>query len=280
MSRLTGKVAIVTGGASGIGRATALRLAEEGARVVVADLNGPGAETVAEEIQHAGGVAIGVKSDVSDEGEVEAMTAAAVAEFGSVDVLHNNAAMVGAGLLGLDGDVLSTSPDIWDRTFAVTLRGQWLCARSVMPHMLAAGRGSIINTSSGASLGGDRSRIAYSAAKAGVNSLTRSIATVYGKQGIRCNAIAPGFVLTPPARLQVPPRDLAVYVDNCLTPELGEPEDIAAVVAFLAADESRYITGQVISVDGGSFSHLGTLAAFRRLARDDADEASVGAGND
>jgi NAD(P)-dependent dehydrogenase (short-subunit alcohol dehydrogenase family) len=124
-----------------------------------------------------------------------------------------------------------------------------------------------VNMSSGTSLGGDRVRIAYSAAKAGVNSLTRSIATQYGKQGVRCNAVAPGFVLTPPARLQVPPADMLVYEDNCLTPELGAPEDVAALVTFLASDEARYITGQVISVDGGSFSHLGTLAAFRQLRR-------------
>jgi NAD(P)-dependent dehydrogenase (short-subunit alcohol dehydrogenase family) len=139
--------------------------------------------------------------------------------------------------------------------------------------MLETGRGSIVNMSSGAGLGGDVSRIAYSAAKAGVNSLSRSIATMYGKQGIRCNAVAPGFVLTPPARAQVPPDDLRIYEQNCLTPGLGTPEDVADVVVFLASDQARYVTGQVISVDGGSFAHLGTLAAFRHrsLSRAGAD---------
>jgi NAD(P)-dependent dehydrogenase (short-subunit alcohol dehydrogenase family) len=207
---------------------------------------------------------------VSDEQQVEALMAHAASTFGSIDVLHNNAAALGPDMLGQDGDLLSTTAETWDRTFSITLRGQWLCARHAVPYMLSAGRGSIVNMSSGTSLGGDRVRIAYSAAKAGVNSLTRSIATMYGKQGVRCNAIAAGFVLSPPARAQVPPRDLLVYQDNCLTPELGTPEDLAAVVVFLASDEARYITGQVISADGGSFSHLGTLAAFRQLARQEA----------
>ena len=264
---LEDRTAVITGAASGIGRATALRMAAEGARVVLADINVAGLAEVAELIAQRGGTCSSCPTDVSDAEQVGALVDHALATFGSLDVLHNNAAAVGPELLGRDGDLMATTPEIWDLTFGVTLRGQYLCARAAMRPMLAAGRGSIINMSSGTSLGGDRVRIAYSAAKAGVNSLTRSIATQYGKQGVRCNAVAPGFVLTPPALAQVPPRDLQVYEDNCLTPELGQPDDVAAMVVFLASDEARYVTGQTISVDGGSFAHLGTLAAFRGLQR-------------
>jgi NAD(P)-dependent dehydrogenase (short-subunit alcohol dehydrogenase family) len=267
MSLLEGRTAIVTGAGSGIGRATALRMATEGARVVLADINDAGLAEVAAAIEAAGGTSTSCRTDVSDDDQVQALVAHTVETFGAVDVLHNNAAALGPEMLGRDGNLETTSLPTWDFTFAVTLRGQFLCARHVVPHMIAAGRGSIVNMSSSTSLGGDVVRIAYSAAKAGVNSLTRSIATMYGKQGVRCNAVSPGFVLTPPARLQVPPQDLEIYEANCLTPELGAPEDIAALVVFLASDEARYITGQVISADGGSYSHLGTLAAFRQLHR-------------
>ncbi len=267
MSLHEGRTAIVTGAASGIGRATALRFATEGANVVLADIDEAGLDRVRAEILASGGAATAQRTDVSEERDVQALIAAAMDTYGRVDVLHNNAAAVGPDTLGQDLDLLGTSLEIWDTTFAVALRGQFLCARHAVPHMLAAGSGSIVNMSSSTAFGGERVRIAYSAAKAGVNALTRSIATMYGKQGIRCNAVSPGFVLTPPARLQVPPDALQIFEDNCLTPGLGTPEDVAAVVVFVASDEARYLTGQVICVDGGSFSHLGTLAAFRGQER-------------
>jgi NAD(P)-dependent dehydrogenase (short-subunit alcohol dehydrogenase family) len=267
MALLSGKTAIVTGAASGIGRATALRMAECGARVVLADIDADGLGEVERLINAHGGDCLAVPTDVGDETQIRELIERSVAAYGSLYVLHNNAAALGAGALGRDGDLLEMTGELWDRCFAVNLRSQMLCAKYALPHMLGAGGGSIVNTSSGASLGGDLARLAYSSAKAGVNALTRSIATMHGKQGIRCNAVAPGFVLSPPARAQVTDPQLRVYEDNCLTPFVGEPEDIAEVVVFLASDRARYVTGQVISVDGGSHSHLGTVAQFRATGR-------------
>jgi NAD(P)-dependent dehydrogenase (short-subunit alcohol dehydrogenase family) len=266
MTLLSGKTAIVTGAASGIGRATALRMAECGAAVVLADIDADGLREVEESINADGGRGLAVPTDVGDEAQIRTLVDRAVDAFGPVRVLHNNAAALGVSSLGKDGNLEAMTSELWDSCFAVNLRSQMLCAKYTVPHMLAAGGGSIINMSSGASLAGDVVRLAYSAAKAGVNALTRSIATMYGKEGIRCNAVAPGFVLSPPARAQVPERHLRMYEDNCLTPFLGEPEDIAEVVVFLASDGARYLTGQVISVDGGSLSHLGTVPKRREQA--------------
>jgi NAD(P)-dependent dehydrogenase (short-subunit alcohol dehydrogenase family) len=263
MTLLNGKTAIVTGAASGIGRATALRMAECGAGVVLAYIDADGLSEVERLITAQGGDSLAVPTDVGDEAQIRELIDRSIDTYGSLQVLHNNAAALGASSLGRDGDLHEMTSELWNRCFAVNLRSQMLCAKYALPHILGAGGGSIVNMSSGASLAGDLVRLAYSSAKAGVNALTRSIATMHGKQGVRCNAVAPGFVLSPPARAQVPERQLRVYEDNCLTPSLGEPEDIAEVVVFLASDRARYVTGQVISVDGGSHSHLSTVAQFR-----------------
>jgi NAD(P)-dependent dehydrogenase (short-subunit alcohol dehydrogenase family) len=269
---LSGRVAVVTGAASGIGEATARRLAEEGASVVLADINDAAAEAVVAGIRESGGTALFVHTDVALEAQIEAMMAATVGEFGRVDILHNNAADLSPALFTRDRTIDVMDADTWDRTFTVNLRGQMLCAKYAVPHMVRVGGGSIINMSSTSSLVGDEVRLAYAAAKSAVNSMTRSIAVSHGKRGVRCNAIAAGFVLTPPAREQVPPWLLQTYADNSLLTELGTPEAIADVVLFLASDQSRLITGQVINVDGGSLAHAPTLAAVRAHFSDSASE--------
>ena len=260
MGRLDNKIAIITGAASGIGKATALRVAAEGARTIVADLNADGAHEVATAIAAAGGQATAVQADLGDTGSVRAMVEAAVTAYGGLDILHNNAA---ATLLAATKDlpVSEADPDVWDQTLRVNLRGTMVAIQAAVPHMIARGGGSVINTASGAGLTGDLRNPAYGASKAGLISLTRYVATEFGKQGVRCNAISPGFIVIP----EKPGREAvhATMLRHHLTPRLGRPDDIAALVVFLASDESAFITGQNICADGGLLAHQPFVADFR-----------------
>jgi NAD(P)-dependent dehydrogenase (short-subunit alcohol dehydrogenase family) len=253
MGKLDGKVAIVTGAGSGIGRASARRLAGEGASVLVADINADTAAETAAMIEREGGRAAPQWADVSDEAAIAAMVQAAVDTFGSLQLLHNNAADV--VIIQQDLEVANMTVEVWDRTLAVNLRGPMLGIKHALPHMIDAGGGAIVTTSSLAGQMGDTSRPAYGASKAGIDSLTRYVATIYGKRGVRCNAVAPGVVQTPSLTANVPPEEIAVYESHHVTADLGKPEDIAAAVAFLLSDDAAYITGQVINVDGGLLMH-------------------------
>jgi NAD(P)-dependent dehydrogenase (short-subunit alcohol dehydrogenase family) len=264
--KLAGKVAIVTGAASGIGRATALALATEGAAVVVADLSGDGAERVTREIADRGGRALAQLTDVGDESSIASLVEAAVKSFGGLDVLHNNAAATEPQLLSGDLDLTAMDVAIWDRTLAINLRGPMLGCKHAIPHMLERGGGAIVNTSSASALTGDLVRSAYGASKAGLDALTRYVATQYGKRGIRCNSIAPGVIATPGARGERAAEQIAAYERSHLTPRLGRPEDIAKAVVFLASDDAAFITGQVISVDGGLLAHHPSYSDFLRIA--------------
>lgn len=264
MFSLINKVAIVTGAASGIGRASAMRMAELGAAVTVADINFERAQLVVEEIRALGGQAIAIGVDVAEESQMQAMVDATVEAFGGLDILHNNAADVRPETYGRDLLVADMDVALWDSFMAINLRSVMLGCKWAIPRMLQRGGGAIINTSSMAADAGQDSTVAYGVSKAGVNALTQYVATQYGKQGIRCNAIAPGYTLTPAGRA-APQAFLDVYHRNTLTPWLGEPEDLANVAAFLASDASRYITGQIIAVDGGITAHATTLSALREL---------------
>lgn len=260
MDGLAGKVAIVTGSGSGIGRASARRLARAGAKVLVADVNLGGAEETVSMIEADGGEAAAQQADVSDEASIAAMVAAAVDRFGALHLLHNNAADV--VIIQRDLDVLSMDTEVWDRTMQVNLRGPMLGCKHAIPHMLDAGGGAIVTTSSTSGQFGDLSRVAYGVSKAGIDSLTRYVATLYGKQGIRCNAVAPGVVKTPALTANVPADQIALFERNHLTPDMGEPQDIAEVVAFLLSDAAAYITGQVVNVDGGLVCHTPLYSNF------------------
>jgi NAD(P)-dependent dehydrogenase (short-subunit alcohol dehydrogenase family) len=260
MKRLDSKIAIITGAASGIGRATARRVAAEGARTVVADLNGAGAKQVADEISAAGGEATAVQADLGDNDSARAMVEAAVTAYGGLDILHNNAAATRLAATE-DRPVSAADPAVWDETMRVNLRGALVAIQAAVPHMIARGGGSVINTASGAGLTGDLRNPAYGASKAALISLTRYVATEFGKQGIRCNAISPGFIVIPEKAGRKAVE--ATMLRHHLTPRLGRPEDIAALVVFLASDESAFITGQNICVDGGLLAHQPFLADFR-----------------
>jgi len=250
MALLDGKTAIVTGAARGIGAATALRVAAEGAHTAVADLDLEGARRVAEKITAAGGSAIAVQVDLGDVESVRRMVDTVVNEFGCLDILHNNAAATHLAAR-FDLPVADADPAVWDDTMRINLRGTMVAIQAAIPHLLARGGGSIVITSSGSGLSGDLSHPAYGASKAALNSLTQYVATQYGKQGVRCNAIAPGFIVTEASEGSAYGAVRETMLRHHLTPRLGRPEDVAAAVVFLASEESAFITGQTICVDGG-----------------------------
>jgi NAD(P)-dependent dehydrogenase (short-subunit alcohol dehydrogenase family) len=258
--RVEGKVAIVTGGGSGIGEATAHLLAAEGASVLVDDIQGLEAQRVARAITDEGGRALSIDADVSDEVQVEAMVAMAVHEFGRLDVLHNNAALTEPAQFAKDRAVADMELDTWERVMAVNLRGVMLGCKHAIPVMQRQGGGSIVNMSSGSSKLGDFHLSAYSASKAGLHALTRSVATQYGREGIRANTIVPGLILTPAADTNLTPEKRAMLASNILLPYFGEPVDVAYLVLYLASDEARYLTGQEFVINGGQTVHQPTYA--------------------
>ncbi|AOR78834.1 SDR family NAD(P)-dependent oxidoreductase [Novosphingobium resinovorum] len=263
--RFKGKVAIVTGGASGLGRATALRLASEGAVVGIADINDTAAKTVAEEIADAGGTARALHLDITVEDHFRAAVGAMVDGFGRLDIMHNNAAFTSPEAISGDTDILEIPDALWDKIFAGTVRGTMQGCRHAILAMRKQGGGSIVNTASMYGVDAFYKMPAYCVSKAAVIQLTKQVATAFGREGIRCNAVAPSMITTPLLEASIPPAFVAMNVDATLTGYLGTPEDVAQAVAWLASDEARYITGQVIRVDGGSTAHLPTYADARRF---------------
>jgi NAD(P)-dependent dehydrogenase (short-subunit alcohol dehydrogenase family) len=251
-ARFEGRVAIVTGGGGGIGRATARRFAADGASVVVADISPDAANTTVEEIAGDGGTALAFIVDVTDESSVKAMVAAATGTYGRLDAIHNNAADIGRA--NDDLDLADLPVEVWDRRMAVNARGVMLGCKHAVPAMRAAGGGVIVNMASVSGLVGTTVNAAYGSSKAAVIGLTRYVATMYGRDGIRCVCVAPGMVLTP-ALAQAPARRLAQFGAERLLPWGLAPEDLAATITWLASDEARGITGQTIVVDAGVTAH-------------------------
>jgi NAD(P)-dependent dehydrogenase (short-subunit alcohol dehydrogenase family) len=250
MGRVAGKVAIVTGGAAGIGRACALALAREGARVAVADVDEAGGVETASAIRADGGEAFFRRADVGVTADMRELVQEAAGRWGRLDVLVNNAGVA------ISGSVTEISEEDWERVLSVNLSGVWRGMRFAIPEMLKTGGGSVINTSSVQSVVGFRGWAGYAASKGGINGLTRQAAVDYADRGIRVNAVLPGTILTPMNEriLATAPDPSEVERDwLSLHPvgRLGQPEEVAALVVFLASDESSFITGELIRVDGG-----------------------------
>jgi NAD(P)-dependent dehydrogenase (short-subunit alcohol dehydrogenase family) len=281
---LSGRVAIVTGAASyhgddtlrqpGQGSESAQTLARLGAAVVVADRNGAAAERRAEQIRADGGDALACEADVTDEAQVGRMVQAALDEFGRLDILHNNAADLSVLFDPGDPEITEMSVSTWEILMRNLLLAYMLGCKHAIPAMVRTGGGSIICTSSVSGMVGEPNLTIYAVAKAGINQLVRSVSTQWGKQGIRCNAVAPGLILSPPS-LSLGEELIGEYTRQSDTPYVGQPLDTAKVVAFLASDAARFITGQVIPVDGGMIQHSPLVAYQRALAPDPRGEPVV-----
>ena len=264
MTTLTGKVAMVTAAGAGIGRASAMTMAARGASLCVTDILIERAEEVAQEIVDAGGVATACLCDIGEEDSIRDAVAHAVASFGKLDVLHNNAAALSEKVVAGDTDLLSIPVDVWDEVMQVTLRGTMLGCRYAIHEMRKVGGGSIINTSSIYGIRAANRLPAYSVSKAAVNMLTEVVATAHGRENIRCNAVAPSMIRTKTLERYVAREIMDYNEDAALLPRLGMPQDIGNMVAFLASDDASYLTGQVFPVDGGTLFHLPTYGDERR----------------
>ena len=250
MDRLKGKVAIVTGGASGIGRATAKLLAAEGASVTIGDLNEEGGLNVVAEIDAMGGRGAFIKSDVSSAAAAEQLVTGTVERWGTLHILHNNATWSQG-----NRNVVTLTEDEWDRSMDCTLKSMYLMSHFAIPAMLTSGGGSIVNMASAVAMLGSYRNPSYVAAKAAVIGLTKAIAIDFGKQNIRANCIVPAIIDTPPlAHFMNDPEYVNYQLDHMLLNRFGRPEDVAYAVLYLASEESSYVTGSALVIDGGATS--------------------------
>ena len=242
-----GKIALVTGGGSGIGRATALKLAKEGAKVIIADYVPEGGERTVRMIEEAGGEASFVAADVSVTKQVEAMVAKTIASYGRIDCAFNN-----AGIEGRMANTVECTEETWDRTIAINLKGVWLCMKYEIPQMLKQGGGTIVNTASIAGLVGFEGLPAYNASKGGVVQLTRTAALEFATKNIRVNCVCPGVIRTPMVERLLDNRSFTEEQLNAGEPvgRMGKPEEIAEGVLLLLSDASSFVTGHPLAIDG------------------------------
>ncbi|WP_447590400.1 SDR family NAD(P)-dependent oxidoreductase [Microbacterium lacticum] len=251
MEGLSGKV-IVFAGAGGIATATAEFLGAGGARVVVGDISLASAERTVGAATAAGGEGVAATLDIADEAQVKALIELAVERFGRIDGLFNVAANIDPAQVEKDTTVVDIDLDAWQRTIDVNLTGYLLTLRHAIPHLIAAGGGSIVNTSSEAVYAGMEDKVAYSPTKAGVTALTRHVARKYGTQGVRANTVSPGLVLTEQTEANLPEQFREMILASTPAPRNGRPADLGAVAAFLFSDLAEWVTGQVWSINGGT----------------------------
>jgi NAD(P)-dependent dehydrogenase (short-subunit alcohol dehydrogenase family) len=256
MRGIEDKRIVIAGGGSGIGAATADRLGAEGARLIVGDLNLPGAQETAYRITAAGGTARAVHFDLADEQSTRALVRAAVEAYGGIDGLANVGADLSAGTIREDHDVAEMNLAVWERTFRVNIMGFGVACSEAVRHFAAQGLGgAIVNISSEVAASGDDTRPAYAASKAGVNALTRQIASHWGRRNVRCNSVAPGIILSKVNEGRASAEHIASWTEKTSLGRAGKGPELAAAVAFLLSDEASFITGQVLYVNGGSHFH-------------------------
>jgi NAD(P)-dependent dehydrogenase (short-subunit alcohol dehydrogenase family) len=259
MRGLAGKVMVVVAGGSrpdrpSLGGATSLRLAQEGASIVVADINLEAAQQTVETITAGGGTAIAAACDASSEASIAATFALAVATYGGVDGVHSNAMDMSPENLGVDGqhDICSLPLDVWQRTLDVGLTGFFLVARQAIPLLVERGGGGIVGTASGAVFAGEPVRLAYATAKTGMTAIIRHVASSYGSRGVRANVVAPGVVLSPQQISDMQPEMVTKWLRVGRSDRMGTADDIAGAVAFLLSDDGSWMNGQIVCVDGGT----------------------------
>lgn len=244
MKRLENKIAVITGGADGLGRAAALKFTDEGARVIIWDMNEEKGTQTVNEIKANGGEAFFAKVNTASFAEVDAATQQAIAQFGRIDILINNAG------ISRDASIKKMTPELWQQVIDVNLTGVFNCAKCISAHMVENGFGRIVNTSSVVALYGNFGQTNYVATKAGVIGITKTLARELGRKGITVNAVAPGFIATEMVK-KMPENVLKSMEEKVPLGRLGAPEEIASAYLFLASDEAAYINGATISVDGG-----------------------------
>ena len=262
MDRLKGKVAIVTGSTSGIGIGIAKLYAAEGAKVVICGRRAEKGQAVVDSIVEAGGEAWYHFMDITDLESIEKLLADTEEKYGKIDILVNNAANVALK----DGRVDELTVEMWDAIFNSDMRGTFYTTKCALPYLEKNGGGSIINIGSMASCSGDLGSTAYACAKAGVDMLTQYTALQNGKKNIRCNCVRPGLIVTPQNEAHVPQALKDIFLSNIMVNRYGCPEDIGHLCVYLGSDESTYVTGQIMTVDGGLNSHVSTVAQFRQLS--------------